>query len=63
MSRAWVEVIARRMSPADGSFDAFCARNPDVLDKKLLLRFYRPATLASPEARSGWVPPDLAALN
>jgi hypothetical protein len=29
------------------------------LDKRLLTRFYRSSTLAAPEAKTGWVEPDL----
>jgi hypothetical protein len=60
MSRAWIELVALRMSPADPDFEAFAAREPSVLDKRLLSRFYRSSTLASQEAREGWVEPDLA---
>jgi hypothetical protein len=42
------------------TFDAFVDRHPALLDKRLLTRFYRPATLASPQARAGWVEPDIA---
>lgn len=59
MSRAWVELVALHMSPLDAGFSDFAARVPEVLDKRLLSRFYRSTTLASPEARSGWVEPDL----
>lgn len=31
-----------------------------MLDKRLLGRFYRSATLAGPAARTGWVEPGLA---
>ena len=61
VSRAWVELVAHHTEhdhdPA-ADFDAFAARNPALLDKRLLTRFYRPATLAAPAARSGWVLPD-----
>ena len=40
-------------------FETFTARNPLLLDKRLLGRFYRSSTLAGPEARTGWVEPDL----
>src|SRR4051812_29982951 len=36
MSRAWVELVALRMDPGDAGFDAFAARAPEVLDKRLL---------------------------
>jgi hypothetical protein len=59
VSRAWVELTARHMASTPGEdFDDFIARNPDLLDKRLLTRFYAPATLATPEARAGWVEPD-----
>jgi hypothetical protein len=60
VSRAWVELVGHH---ADNScaadFDTFAEHNPALLDKKLLTRFYRPSTLASAEARTGWVTPDL----
>ncbi|HEX2312547.1 MAG TPA: hypothetical protein VHJ17_02370 [Thermomonospora sp.] len=61
VSRAWVELVGHHAAadPVD-DFDRFATGNPDLLDKRLLTRFYRPATLATPEARTGWVQPDLA---
>jgi hypothetical protein len=60
VSRAWVELVGHHVGhdPA-ADFAAFAARNPALLDKKLLTRFYRSATLASDRARTGWVEPDL----
>ncbi|ETK30905.1 hypothetical protein [Microbispora sp. ATCC PTA-5024] len=46
--------------PAASGFAAFVERHPELLDKRLLGRFYRSATLAAPQARTGWVEPDLA---
>lgn len=63
VSRAWVELVGHHAEHSDaGDFDAFAADddNSALLDKKLLTRFYRPATLAGPAARTGWVAPDLA---
>ena len=62
MSRAWVQLVAHHVAeaPEDEGFDGFEARNPALLDKRLLTRFYHPATLASPAARTGWVEPDRA---
>ncbi|MCU7722489.1 hypothetical protein ODJ79_02060 [Actinoplanes sp. KI2] len=61
VSRAWVELVAHHTAedPA-ADFDTFAARNPALLDKRLLTRFYRSTTLAGAAARSGWVEPDLA---
>jgi hypothetical protein len=60
VSRAWVELVGHHVDhdPA-ADFAAFAGRNPALLDKKLLTRFYRSATLASDRARTGWVEPDL----
>lgn len=61
VSRAWVELVGYHAAQSDESdFSAFAEHHGALLDKRLLLRFYRPATLASQEARSGWVAPDLA---
>ena len=42
----------------EADFATFAAANPLLLDKRLLTRFYRPATLATPAARTSWVEPD-----
>ncbi|GAB2587107.1 hypothetical protein GCM10027168_19850 [Streptomyces capparidis] len=61
VSRAWVELVGHHVGRSGtADFDAFADRNPALLDKKLLTRFYRPSTLAGTPARSGWVEPDLA---
>lgn len=61
VSRAWVELVGHHVDQDNASdFDAFVDRHAALLDKRLLTRFYRPATLASQSARTGWVLPDLA---
>jgi hypothetical protein len=63
VSRAWVELVAHHATadPAGaGGFDDFAGRHDALLDKRLLGRFYHSSTLASPQARTGWVEPDLA---
>ena len=63
ISRAWVELVAFHVAEHDiDDFAAFTAQNPALLDKRLLLRFYEPATLACAAARTGWVGPDRAAF-
>ncbi|MGY3676960.1 hypothetical protein [Streptomyces sp. TE33382] len=61
VSRAWVELVGHHVGErGDGDFTAFVGRHPELLDKRLLTRFYRPATLAGSQAKNGWVEPDLA---
>ncbi|MFB6873676.1 hypothetical protein [Streptomyces sp. NPDC056323] len=61
VSRAWVELVGHHAAErGDDDFTAFADRHPALLDKRLLTRFYRPATLAGSQARTGWVEPDLA---
>ncbi|MCT9009025.1 hypothetical protein [Streptomyces rhizosphaerihabitans] len=61
VSRAWVELVGHHADESDAAdFDSFASECPALLDKKLLTRFYRPATLADAAARTGWVEPDLA---
>lgn len=61
MSRAWVELVGHHANEhGEDGFTAFAEHHPALLDKRLLARFYRPATLASAQARAGWVEPDLA---
>jgi hypothetical protein len=61
VSRAWVEAVAYHLAedPGCGDFEEFAARNPGLLDKRLLSRHYRSSTLAAPAAKAGWVEPDL----
>ncbi|MET8137732.1 hypothetical protein ABZV24_38495 [Streptomyces sp. NPDC005251] len=61
VSRAWVELVGHHADESDtADFDTFANHHPALLDKKLLTRFYRPATLAGAAARTSWVEPDLA---
>lgn len=61
ISRAWVELVGHHVAErGEDDFAAFADHHPALLDKRLLTRFYRPATLASAQARTGWVEPDLA---
>ena len=61
VSRAWVEIVGHHAAGArEDDFAAFASRYPSLLSKRVLTRHYRPATLASREARTGWVEPDLA---
>ena len=65
VTRAWTEIVARHVAadPSVTDFDAFAERYPALLDKRLLTRHYTAAALASPQARAGWVEPDLAAFG
>lgn len=61
ISRAWVELVAHHAAEhGQPDFAAFAERNPALLDKRLLTRFYRSTTLAGAQARTSWVEPDLA---
>ncbi|MBF9032885.1 hypothetical protein HKCCE2091_01430 [Rhodobacterales bacterium HKCCE2091] len=56
---AFLSLIAERMAEApDADADAFIARNPDLLSPDVLSRFYSPARLSSPLARSVFLMPD-----
>ncbi len=60
VSQAWVELVAHHATamPTAG-FDDLLHRYPALLDKRLLTRHYRSATLAGERARCEWVAPDL----
>jgi hypothetical protein len=61
VSRAWVELVGHHAAErGEADFAAFADHHVALLDKRLLSRFYRSATLASPAAKTGWVEPDLA---
>lgn len=60
---AFVSIIASRLRTGE-SYLAFRDRNPDLLDRTLpvLLRHYTKDRLWSPEARRGFIEPDLEEL-
>jgi hypothetical protein len=61
ISRAWVELVGyHACETGEEDFAAFAGHHRALLDKRLLTRFYRPATLASVQARASWAEPDLA---
>jgi hypothetical protein len=62
MTRAWVELVGHRLGDEE-DFETFAARHPELFDKALLERHYRPQTLAAEVARASWVEPDLAPLH
>jgi hypothetical protein len=59
ITTAWVRLLATHH---ETSFDEFLARNEPKLGLHLLHRFWTPEVLASQEARTRWVPPDLRDL-
>jgi hypothetical protein len=64
MTHAWLDLIeaARRAHPGltPASLLDVC---PELLDRDALSRFYTPGRLHSEDARTGWVPPDLAEIG
>ena len=62
MTRAWVELVdsARRAHPEASDVAALVAACPLLLDKHALLRYYSRERLESAEARTTWIPPDVA---
>jgi hypothetical protein len=42
--------------------DSFCDHHPELLDKSVLRKFYSRERLMSPEAKQGFIEPDLAEL-
>jgi hypothetical protein len=61
---AWMAVVraARASVPDSAGFDQLLATCPELLDRRLLDRYYEPATLADPRAAGAFVAPDRRAL-
>ena len=56
---AFLALIAQRMEDAAGvDFAGFAARNPDLFERSVLSRWYRPEQLASPLASRSFLLPD-----
>ena len=62
---AWARLVAaaQTASPTAINFSEWIQSRPELLDRKLLARYYSPGRLETPEARAGWVEPDLAPLG
>ena len=60
ITRFWVEHLAATMRafPDAPDFATLADRRPEMLDKDLVRRRYRPETLAGERARAEWVEPD-----
>jgi hypothetical protein len=56
---AWVRLVATHR---EASFDEFLQANAHRLNADLLHRFWSPKLLASAQAKSGWIAPDLMEL-
>jgi hypothetical protein len=64
MTQAWVRLVHLTLND-DGvaeSADAFCDRNPKLMQKTHLHLFYSPERLKTWDAKRGFVEPDLAPL-
>jgi hypothetical protein len=63
ITRTWLHFVAVHMQRwgAD-SFEEFVSRNPDLLNTKLIQRFYSRELLFSEPARASWTTPDLRQL-
>jgi hypothetical protein len=61
---AWMMLVAaaRRATPHAACFDEFAEQHPELLAVKNLNNYYTSERLASPEARAGWLEPDLEPL-
>jgi hypothetical protein len=57
---AWVRIVAHcRAQRPNTTFEELLQANGWLFHNRLLLQHYRSTTLASPQARTGWVAPDL----
>jgi hypothetical protein len=63
VTRFWVDATAHALGlTGAATFADLLAAHPQLLDKDLPLRHWRPQTLWSEEARGDWVDPDLQPL-
>jgi hypothetical protein len=64
LTRAWILAVRHFMERSVGAADAdaFIAANPVLLDTTIMLTHYSAALLFSPEARGGFVEPDVSPI-
>jgi len=60
LTRAWVLAVQHFMNRSTSTSAAeFIAKNPELLDSKIMLTHYSASVLFSPDARASFVEPDL----
>jgi hypothetical protein len=60
MTRAWVMAVRHFMNKSASASSAdFLTRNAELLDSQIMLTHYSASVLFSPDARAGFVEPDL----
>ena len=57
---AFLSLVSERMGGDVTDFEHFAGQNPDLLDKRILARWYRPERLLSDRARHTFVLPEPA---
>jgi hypothetical protein len=64
LTRAWILAVRHFMmtSPDSESAASFIARNPAMLDSRIMMTHYSAEVLFSPEARARFVEPDLKVI-
>jgi hypothetical protein len=64
LTQCWVRLVAGALAEASAglAFDETIARNPELLDTSLPLRYYSRDRLFSGAARRSWLEPDLREL-
>ncbi len=60
VTRAWISLVSLLAGSCASRFELACQACELFSDKHFLLRFYSQDRIMSPEARAGWVEPDLA---
>lgn len=62
---AWARLVAAAQNnlPVAKNFSEWIQFHPGLLNRNLLDKHYSPGRLETPEARAGWVEPDLAPLK
>lgn len=60
ITRAWLLAVRHFMNKSDSDSSAdFMAKNPELLDSRIMLTHYSASVLFSPDARTAFVEPDL----
>lgn len=64
LTRAWILAVHHFMagSPGAESAEAFIDSNPQLLDSKIMLTHYSAEVLFGPDARTGFVEPNLSEI-
>jgi hypothetical protein len=63
MTQLWATLVWNATQKSESDSNTFINQNPYLMDSSLWKQYYSPGLMFSPEAKGGFIPPDLKAIS